>query len=92
MGATRIVAIDSMPKVGKWWMHLGINIAYAFKPGRKYPPDLDITIVSPSGTLGGTDDAVFWKRANVERWVDMGMRDAADALRDYATLNSVLRP
>jgi predicted acylesterase/phospholipase RssA len=92
MGATRIIAVDSLPNVGKWWIHLGINIAHAFKPRRKYPRDLDLTIVSPSGTLGDANDAVFWNRANVERWVDMGMRDAAEALRHYATLNSVLRP
>jgi NTE family protein len=92
MGATRIIAIDSMPKVGKWWMHLGINIAYSFKPRRRYPADLDLTIVSPSGKLGDTDDAVFWKRANIERWVDMGMRDASAALQHYVTLNSVLKP
>ncbi len=91
MGATRIIAIDSMPKVGKWWMHLAIDIAYAFKPTRQYPPDLDITIVSPSETLGDTDDAVFWKRANVERWVNMGMRDVkACCIAHYATLKCVL--
>jgi predicted acylesterase/phospholipase RssA len=83
MGATRIIAIDSMPRLGKWWMHLGINIAYSFKPRRHYPADLDLTIVSPSGELGDTDDAVFWKRSNIERWVDMGMRDAAAALSSY---------
>jgi NTE family protein len=92
MGATRIIAIDSMPKVGKWWMHLGINIAYSFKPRRQYPANLDLTIVSPSGKLGDTDDAVFWKRANIERWVDMGMRDAAAALQHHVTLNSILKP
>lgn len=80
MGATRIIAIDSMPRVGKWWLHLGINIAYAFKPTRRYPPDLDITLISPSGTLGDANDAVFWKRRNIERWVEMGERDALDAL------------
>ncbi len=80
MGATRIVAIDSLPRVGKWWLHLGINIAYAFKPARRYPADLDITLISPSGTLGDANDAVFWKRENIERWVEMGERDAADAL------------
>lgn len=92
MGATRIIAIDSMPRVGKWWMHLGINIAYSFKPRRHYPADLDLTIVSPSETLGDTGDAVFWKRSNIERWVDMGMRDAAAALQHHATLNSILKP
>lgn len=80
MGATRIIAIDSLPNVGKWWLHLGINIAHVFKRRRKYSPDLDITIVSPSETLGDANDAVFWKRENVERWVDMGRRDAARAL------------
>ena len=100
MGATRIIAVDSLPSVGKWWLNLGIYIAHAFKPRRKYPRDLDLTIVSPSGTLGDANDAVFWKRGNIERWVDMGTRDAtrvlspdaADALRHYATLKSVLRP
>lgn len=80
MGATRIIAIDSMPKVGKWWMHLAIDCAHAFKPRRRYPSNLDLTIVSPSEPLGDTDDAVFWKRENIERWVDLGMRDAARAL------------
>ncbi len=80
MGATRIIAIDSLPRVGKWWLHLGINIACAFKPARRYPPDLDLTVISPSGTLGDANDAVFWKRENIERWVDMGMRDATHAL------------
>jgi predicted acylesterase/phospholipase RssA len=99
MGATRIIAIDSMPKVGKWWMHVAIDFAYTFKPRRKYPKTLDLTIISPSERLGGTDDAVFWKRENIERWVDLGMRDAERALTtepvvapNHVTLNSVLNP
>ena len=88
MGATRIIAVDSMPKVGKWWLHLGIEIAHLFKPSRRYPTDLDITVISPSGTLGDANDAVFWNRANVDRWVEMGMRDATDQI----TLKSVFSP
>lgn len=80
MGATRIIAIDSLPRVGKWWLHWGINIAHAFKPRRKYSPDLDLTVVTPSEALGDADAAVFWKRSNIERWVDLGMRDAMQAL------------
>lgn len=81
MGATRIIAIDSLPRVGRWWLRLGINMAYAFKPARRYPPELDLTIISPSGTLGDANDAVFWNRGNVERWVEMGTRDALQTLR-----------
>ncbi len=84
MGATRIIAIDSLPNVGKWWLHLGINIAHAFKhvlgPRRSYPRDLDLTIIAPSEMLGDANDAVFWKRENVQRWVEMGNRDAVRAL------------
>lgn len=90
MGATRIIAVDSMPRIGnavdtmtragRWCLHRAIDVAHALKPVRRYPEELDLTIVSPSGTLGDANDAVFWKRENIERWVDMGMRDAAAAL------------
>jgi NTE family protein len=80
MGATRIIAIDSMPRVGKWWLHLAINLARAFKPARRYPPSLDLTIISPSERLGDANDAVFWKRENIERWVALGRRDATRIL------------
>lgn len=81
MGATKIIAVDSMPtRVGRWWLHLGINIAYAFKPPRVYPPELDLTLITPSGTLGDANDAVFWNRQNAERWIEMGARDALHAL------------
>jgi NTE family protein len=84
MGATRIIAVDSLPRVGKWWMHAGISLAHSFKPARRYPADLDLTIIAPSEPLGDANDAVFWRRENVERWVDLGMRDAARALSTAA--------
>jgi NTE family protein len=80
MGATRIIAIDSLPNVGKWWIHAGIEIAHAFKPRRKYSPDLDLTVISPSETLGDANDAVFWKRQNIDRWIELGARDANSML------------
>jgi NTE family protein len=82
MGATRIIAIDSLPNVGKWWIHAGIEIAHAFKPRRKYSRDLDLTVITPSESLGDGNDAVFWKRENAERWIDLGARDADRALED----------
>jgi NTE family protein len=80
MGATRIVAIDSLPDVGIWWLRAGTNIARLFKRGHRYPAGLDLTIISPSEFLGDANDAVFWKRANIERWVELGERDAARAM------------
>jgi NTE family protein len=81
MGATRIIAIDSLPRVGKWWIHWGIEIAHAFRPRRKYSPDLDLTVITPSEPLGDANAAVFWKRENVERWIELGARDTARALQ-----------
>jgi NTE family protein len=80
MGATRVIAIDSMPNVGNWWIHLGIDMVRMFKPRRNFPPTLELIVISPSESLGDAHDGVFWKRENVERWVDLGMRDAALAL------------
>jgi NTE family protein len=81
MGATRIIAIDSLPPVGRWWLRAGTDFARLFKPRRHYASDLDVTIVTPSGYLGDANDAVFWKKENIVRWVEMGRRDTAAALR-----------
>jgi NTE family protein len=100
MGATRIIAIDSLPRVGKWWLRAGVNLAHIFKKARRYPSDLDLTVISASEALGTQDDAVFWKRDTIDRWVDLGYRDAAAVLESrqtplespQTTLNSVLSP
>jgi NTE family protein len=81
MGATRIIAIDALPQVGKWWLRAGRDMARMFKPRRRYPAHLEITVVRPSEYLGDAYDAVFWKKANVERWVDLGRRDTEAAMR-----------
>ena len=87
MGATRIIAIDSLPNVGKWWIHLGIGFARMFKPVRRYPPNLDVTLIAPSEWLGDAGDAVFWKRENIDRWIALGMRDAARVLPKRLTVS-----
>lgn len=81
MGATRIIAIDSLPQVGKWWLRAGTDIARMFKPRRRYPKDLDLTLIRPSGYLGDANDAVFWKKENIVRWIEMGRNDTAAAMR-----------
>lgn len=92
MGATRIIAIDSLPDVGMWWLRAGIEVARFFKPSRHFPPDLDLMVVSPSEPLGDANDAVFWKRENIRRWVDLGARDTARALQSWTSFNSPLQP
>jgi len=79
MGATRIVAVDCLPSFGNWWLRAGIGVAKLIAPSRRLPPNLDITIVEPSERMGTANDAVFWKKENVERWARLGEKDALQA-------------
>ncbi len=80
MGATEILAVDSLPRVTPWWVQAGSSVLTRFRPAPPIPPDVRITVIEPSEVLGTAHDAVIWKRGNIERWVDLGMRDAARVL------------
>jgi hypothetical protein len=41
------------------------------------PRDLELFAISPSRPLGSLRDAVFWNRTNAERWIELGIKDAA---------------
>jgi NTE family protein len=86
MGATRIIAVDSLPSVGPKWLRTGINAVRVFKPRRRLPENLDFTLISPSEQLGDVNDAVHWKRSNMERWIELGLRDGRNALAGRASL------
>jgi predicted acylesterase/phospholipase RssA len=85
MGATRIIAIDSLPKVGPRWLRAGTYFARLFKPTHRLPEDLEILVISPSERMGDANDAVFWKRENIDRWVELGARDTRAALGQRQT-------
>ncbi|HWE51240.1 MAG TPA: patatin-like phospholipase family protein [Bryobacteraceae bacterium] len=66
MGATRVIAIDVLPEFSKW---------------RTYPFDIELTVLKPSMPLGGMRDLFYWKRDLAERWIQLGLRDAAAIAR-----------
>lgn len=74
MGATRVIAINSLPKVTPWPIHA---VLWCMHRVRKMPvPDgLDVSMITPSEAMGSARQAVVWEYANVRRWVDMGVRD-----------------
>jgi NTE family protein len=82
MGATRIIAVDCL-RLSNWWIRVGVAAFRKLKRKHKLPKDLDLQVIAPEGPMGNYADAVFWKRENVDRWIDMGARDAA---RDAARL------
>lgn len=77
MGASRIVAVHSLPSVAPWWIRAGLHTLRGIKRRPIAPANLEIIIVSPSETLGTAHDALSWKAGNIRRWIDLGERDAA---------------
>lgn len=69
MGATRAVALN-------------VLTGFPFRTIRRIlrPPrpksDIDVTLLEPSARLGPLSTAVKWSRANIERWIELGERDA----------------
>jgi hypothetical protein len=61
---------------------MGNLVARSFRPRRHFPPEVEIITIAPSEPLGNSDAAVFWKRENIERWIDLGYRDARRVLSE----------
>lgn len=92
MGARRAIAIDCL-KVEEWWLRMGMQAWRALRRRSPVPDDIDLTLITPAHPLGSVKDAVFWKRDNIDRWIDQGYRDAdraVDSLRN-STQNANIR-
>ena len=79
-GATRVIAVDSLPDFAGRWIRLALTSVHMIRGTRRYPKTLEVTLISPSEPLGSPRDAVCWKRENIERWINLGERDAARTL------------
>jgi NTE family protein len=87
MGATRIIALDCLPPLDIWWLRLGARTIRILKPPRPVPSRVEMITISPSEPLGDANSAVFWKRENILRWIDLGFRDATKALLESMPRN-----
>jgi len=47
------------------------------------PEALDVSLITPSGWLGGAREAVVWERGNIRRWVDMGIQDGENFIKSW---------
>jgi NTE family protein len=69
MGATRAVAVNALTTFPFRMLHKAMR-------GRRASAALEVIRIEPSMRLGSLGDAVRWSRANVERWIEQGERDA----------------
>jgi NTE family protein len=69
MGATRVVAANCLTSMPFRVMR---RVVRPRQPSAK----LEVQLIEPEHPLGLLQDAIIWKKANVERWIEQGARDA----------------
>jgi predicted acylesterase/phospholipase RssA len=80
MGATRVIAINSLPKLTPWPIHLVLSRMHKMRK-MPVPESLEVSLITPSGFLGGAREAMVWEKENIRRWVEMGIRDGEEFLK-----------
>ena len=90
MGATRVVGVNALPRLAPWPVNALLSGVHKL---RKMPisGSVDVSLIKPSGLLGTARDAVVWKRTNITRWVEMGVRDGENFLKTWGG-SQVARP
>ncbi len=78
LGAQRVLAIDALPVMPSRAVRVFLRAVQAFAPkARAAAPAPEVALVTPGEPLGPLQDAVFWRRAAVERWIARGEADAS---------------
>ena len=76
MGATRIVALQALPEIPSLLLRpfvKGFRAVFGYHPA--LPAGVELSMITPHGTLGTLRDAYSWKRENVDRWIAQGAAD-----------------
>jgi predicted acylesterase/phospholipase RssA len=76
MGATRVVAVNVL-KNRPLVVRAAAAMARLYGGYRNSPlGHVDIVDIGPAKPLGAARDTIYWSRANTERWIALGRRDA----------------
>jgi len=70
LGARRALALNVLSTPG-------FRLLQSMMIGKRASTALEVTRVEPSRRLGSIRDAVVWNASNVERWIELGRRDAS---------------
>jgi predicted acylesterase/phospholipase RssA len=79
MGATRAIAVNSLT-------HPLFRVAHTFLDRRRPSAALEVIRIEPSEPLGSLLNAMVWNRPVIERWLALGERDGARALRSVTSI------
>src|SRR5262249_22563795 len=73
LGATRVMGLHALPEIPGFALRPFVK-AFRFDAGHNPPPPAGVTVevLVPSQRLGSLQDAIRWKRQNIERWYALG--------------------
>jgi len=73
LGATRIVALHALPVIPSLWLRPFVA-AFRSVAGHRppLPEGVKLQILKPARSLGSMTDSLRWRRANIERWLELG--------------------
>jgi NTE family protein len=77
MGATRIVALNALPRIPS--ALLGPFVKGFRRVAGYHPPlgdEIEVVNLETDGALGSIQDALRWRRENIERWMELGYQAA----------------
>lgn len=81
MGATHVVAINALPDLPSVLVKAFVGGVRKVSGYRKPPiGHLEIIRITAPVNLGSAKDALYWKRANIARWIEKGQKDGEAAL------------
>jgi NTE family protein len=80
LGATEIIALHALPEIPSWWLKPPARaFRRIFGVNPVLPSGISCRTILPGRRLGSMRDALNWKRANIERWLEEGYGDALRA-------------
>lgn len=80
MGATRVIAINVLPNVPLIVKSVVSAIRAVARFRQHVPESIEVISIQASVGLGSAKDALYWKRNNIERWIEQGEMDARSAI------------
>jgi NTE family protein len=79
MGATRIVAVDVLPVRPLLVAAFARALRWYCRWDREVPELTSLVRIAPAARLGPMRDTLYWTRANIERWIELGRAHARAA-------------
>ena len=76
MGATRVIAVNSLPVLPSRVLHAGVKVMRLFSPKIPPPGSLQVILIQPAGSLGTLTESVRWSPDTIQRWIEQGAQDA----------------